>query len=76
MMKSAVRQQRYKLKQVFFDPYHLHLVRKTSPVKATSNEQWMDLVELWKTPKKMVLFLNTKLLCFVHANFASSLDVL
>jgi hypothetical protein len=58
MMKSAVRQQRYKLKHEFFDPFPLHLVRKTSPVKSTSNEQWMALVESWKTPKKMVIFLN------------------
>jgi hypothetical protein len=61
-MKSAVRQQRYKLKRDFFDPFPIHLVRKTSPVKQTSNERWMALVELWKTPKKMVLFLKTKLL--------------
>ncbi|XP_066374521.1 uncharacterized protein [Miscanthus floridulus] len=54
MMKSAVRQQRHKLKQQFFDHIPLHLVPKTSPVKSTSNEDWIELVELWKTPKKMV----------------------
>ncbi|KAG2579831.1 hypothetical protein PVAP13_6NG278501 [Panicum virgatum] len=43
MMQSAVRQQRYKLKKDFFDSVPLHLVRKTSPVKVTSNEQWIDL---------------------------------
>lgn len=37
MMKSAVRQWRHKLKQVHFDPFPLHLVRKTSPVKSTSD---------------------------------------
>ncbi|CAL4991160.1 unnamed protein product [Urochloa decumbens] len=53
MMKNAVRQQRYKLKKEFFDPFPLHSVTKTSPVKEMSNEQWIELVESWKTPKKM-----------------------
>ncbi|CAL5006624.1 unnamed protein product [Urochloa decumbens] len=43
MMKNAVRQQRYKLKKEFFDPFPLHSVRKTSPVKEMSNEQWIEL---------------------------------
>ena len=47
MMKSAVRQQRHWLKKDDFDPFPLHLVSKTSPIKSTSNEQWMDLVESW-----------------------------
>lgn len=42
MMKSAVRQQRHKLKQQYFDPFPLHLVPKTSPVKSTSNEEWIE----------------------------------
>ncbi|CAM0146362.1 unnamed protein product [Urochloa decumbens] len=53
MMKNAVRQQRYKLKKEFFDPFPLHSVTETSPVKEMSNEQWIELVESWKTPKKM-----------------------
>ncbi|XP_039803998.1 uncharacterized protein LOC120668141 [Panicum virgatum] len=53
MMQSAVRQQRYKLKKDFFDSVPLHLVRKTSPVKVMSNEQWIDLVDSWMTPQKM-----------------------
>ncbi|CAL5094460.1 unnamed protein product [Urochloa decumbens] len=52
MMKNAVRQQRYKLKKEFFDPFPLHSVSTTS-VKEMSNEQWIELVETWKTPKKM-----------------------
>jgi hypothetical protein len=52
MMKSAVRQQRYRLKQEYFDPFPLHLVPKTSPVKSMSNEKWLQLVESWKSPKK------------------------
>ncbi|KAK3129041.1 hypothetical protein QOZ80_6BG0470640 [Eleusine coracana subsp. coracana] len=56
MMKTAVRNWRYKLnklKQDHFDPFPLHLVTKTSPVKSTSDAQRMELVEMWKTPKKM-----------------------
>ncbi|XP_039771805.1 uncharacterized protein LOC120639962 [Panicum virgatum] len=53
MMKSAVRQQRHRLKKDHFDPFPLHLVSKTSPIKSTSNEQWMELVESWKSPNKM-----------------------
>ncbi|CAD6267467.1 unnamed protein product [Miscanthus lutarioriparius] len=56
MMKSAVRQQRYRLKQEYFDPFPLHLVTKTS-LKCMTNEQWIKLLELWKSPKKMVCFL-------------------
>uniref|UniRef100_A0A0E0BAU9 Uncharacterized protein n=1 Tax=Oryza glumipatula TaxID=40148 RepID=A0A0E0BAU9_9ORYZ len=53
MMKSAIRQQRHRLKEDYFDPFPLHLVTKTSPVKSTSDEDWLKLVESWKTPKKM-----------------------
>ncbi|WVZ71512.1 hypothetical protein U9M48_020091 [Paspalum notatum var. saurae] len=54
MMKKALRQQRYRLKKQYFDPFPLHLVRKTSPIKSTSDDQWNDLVEHWKGPKKML----------------------
>jgi len=54
MMKIAIRQQRHQLKEEYFDPFPLHQVTKTSPVKATTNEDWLKLVESWKTPKKMV----------------------
>jgi hypothetical protein len=64
MMKAVVRQQRYKLKQTYFYPFPLHMVTKTSLLKFMSNEQWNDLVDLWKNPKKMVcFFVNTKLAC-------------
>ncbi|KAG2583020.1 hypothetical protein PVAP13_6KG196806 [Panicum virgatum] len=60
MMKSAVRQQRHKLKKDFFDPFPLHLVPKTSPVKSTTNDEWIALVEMWKNPKKWRLVKRTK----------------
>ncbi|KAL5668367.1 hypothetical protein ACJX0J_020588, partial [Zea mays] len=42
MMKNAIRQQRYRLKKKFFDPFPLHLVTKTSPIRSMSNEEWND----------------------------------
>ncbi|CAN6203775.1 unnamed protein product [Urochloa humidicola] len=45
MMNNAVRQQRHRLKKEFFNPFPLHLVMKTSPIKCMSDEQWLDLVE-------------------------------
>jgi hypothetical protein len=61
MMKKAVRQQRYNLKKEFFDPFPLHRVTSTSPVECMSDEQWIELRDSWKTPKKMVcLFLKSK----------------
>ncbi|CAN6216561.1 unnamed protein product [Urochloa humidicola] len=53
MMKDAVRQQRHKLKKDYFDPFPLHLVSRTSPIKSMSNDQWIALVESWKSPKKI-----------------------
>lgn len=54
MMKRAVRQQRYKLKKNYFNPYPLHLVLKKSPVATMTDPQWLELVEHWKDEKKMV----------------------
>jgi hypothetical protein len=39
IMKTDVHQQRYRLKQTYFDPFPLHMVTKTSPLKFMSNEQ-------------------------------------
>jgi hypothetical protein len=55
MMKTAVRQQRHRLKEKFFDPFPLHLVTRTSPMNLpTSDDEWLRLVEAWKKPEKMV----------------------
>ena len=56
MLKGAIRQQRYRLKQKYFDPFPLNLVMKTSPVRSMTDEQWNELVESWKDAKKMVHF--------------------
>ena len=80
MMKSAVRQQRHNLKKDFFDPFPLHLVTKTSPVKSTSNDEWIALVEMWKNPKKngMSPYNQTLPLHMIHchmSNMYSAYDV-
>jgi hypothetical protein len=54
MMKSAVRQQRYRLKQEYFDPFPLHLVTKTSPLKCLTNEQSIQL--FMEESKKVGMF--------------------
>jgi hypothetical protein len=54
MLKRAVRQQRHKLKQKYFDAFPLHLVPKTSPVSSMSDGQWDTLVAYWKNENKMV----------------------
>jgi len=66
MMKTAVRQQRYKLKKAYFDPFPLHLVRKTSPTKSMTNEQWNDLVESWKNPNNIVCFITKNQTLALH----------
>jgi hypothetical protein len=45
MMKTAIHQQRYRLKHTSFDPFPLHMVMKTSLLKCMSNEQWNRLVD-------------------------------
>jgi hypothetical protein len=55
MMKTAVHQQRHRLKENFVDPFPLHLVTRTSPMNTpTSDDEWLRLVEAWKKPKKLV----------------------
>jgi hypothetical protein len=55
MMKTAVHQQRHRLKEKFFDPFPLHLVTRTSPKNPpTSDDEWLRLVKAWKKPEKMV----------------------
>uniref|UniRef100_A0A8R7Q767 Uncharacterized protein n=1 Tax=Triticum urartu TaxID=4572 RepID=A0A8R7Q767_TRIUA len=51
MLKRATRQKRYRPKKEYFDP-HPHLVRITSPVPSMTDDQWNELVESWKGPKK------------------------
>uniref|UniRef100_A0A0E0LTE8 Transposase Tnp1/En/Spm-like domain-containing protein n=1 Tax=Oryza punctata TaxID=4537 RepID=A0A0E0LTE8_ORYPU len=53
MMKKAVRQHRYHLKRIFFNPFPLHLGTKSSPTKSMTDTQWSELVKSWASEKKM-----------------------
>ncbi|KAM0911326.1 hypothetical protein ACQ4PT_013537 [Festuca glaucescens] len=51
LMKQQ-RNQRYYLKKIYFDPFPLKEVRRTSPVERMNGEQWCDLVDSWADPRK------------------------
>ncbi|CAD6333127.1 unnamed protein product [Miscanthus lutarioriparius] len=53
MMKKAVRQHRYHLK-MYFNPYQLYLVRKTS-LKSMTDTQWSELVKSWPSEKMLIV---------------------
>ena len=61
MMKPAVHQHQYRLKQKYFNPFPLNLVKIISPIKSMVDDQWNAFVESWKNPKKMVHLLKTLL---------------
>lgn len=76
MMKKGIRQQRYKLKKKYYDPYPLHLVPKKTPVKSMNDVQWLNLVDHWKSENKMVTSCHTlsfKLSCTCHMCLRSKL---
>ena len=64
MMKKAIRRHRYHLKRLYFNPFLLHLVRKSSPLRN-------ELIESWATPKKMVCFVLK--VCLLYANLDACL---
>ncbi|OEL21266.1 hypothetical protein BAE44_0017715 [Dichanthelium oligosanthes] len=47
MMKSALRQQGYRVKKKHFDPFPVHLVRKTTSIKLMTNMN--SGLTLWST---------------------------
>jgi hypothetical protein len=54
MLRSAVKQQRHRLKKKYFDGVPANEIRTTSPVSTMSDEQWRALVAKWTDPKNMV----------------------
>ncbi|XP_072148504.1 uncharacterized protein [Setaria viridis] len=53
VMRSGVRQRRYRLKQKYFNGVSANEISKTSPVNCMSDEQWRALVAKWSDPKNM-----------------------
>ena len=54
VMKSAVRQRRYRLKKKYFNGVPANEIRTTSPMANMTDEQWRELVAKWNDPKNMV----------------------
>ena len=54
MMRSAVKNQRYRLKQKYFNGIPANEVTTTSPVPYMTDAQWKALVGKWSDPKNMV----------------------
>lgn len=51
VMKSVVRQRRYRLKKKYFNGVPANEIRTTSPVANMIDEQWRELVAKWNDPK-------------------------
>ncbi|KAL5657747.1 hypothetical protein ACJX0J_030910, partial [Zea mays] len=51
VMMCVQRQMRYKLKKAYFNGVAADKVRTTSPLSTMTDEQWMQLVNMWSTPK-------------------------
>jgi hypothetical protein len=54
MMRSAIKNHRYRLKKKYFNGVPANEIRTTSPVDYMSNAQWRDLIAKWSDPKNMV----------------------
>jgi len=54
MLRSGVRQVRYRLKQKYFIDVPTNEIRTTSPIGCMTDEQWKQLVAKWSNPKNMV----------------------
>jgi len=74
MLRSAVKNQRYRLKQKYFNGVPAKEIRTTSPVSYMTDEQWRALVAKWSDPKNMV-WVSCHIL-FFHYTFAKDLRIL
>lgn len=74
MLRSAVKNQRYRLKQKYFNGVPANEISTTSPVSYMTDEQWRALVAKWSDPKNMV-WVSCHIL-FFHYKFAKDLRIL
>lgn len=74
MLRSAVKNQRYRLKQKYFNGVPTNEIRTTSLVSYMTDEQWRALVAKWSDPKNMV-WVSCHIL-FFHYKFAKDLRIL
>jgi len=54
MLRSGVRQMRYRLKNKYFNGKPTNEIPTTSPVACMSDAEWRVLVAKWCNPKNMV----------------------
>ena len=74
MLRSAVKNQRYRLKQKYFNGVPANEISTTSLVSYMTDEQWRALVAKWSDPKNMV-WVSCHIL-FFHYTFAKDLRIL
>lgn len=74
MLRSAVKNQRYRLKQKYFNGVPANEISTTSHVSYMTDEQWRALVAKWSDPKNMV-WVSCHIL-FFHYKFAKDLRIL
>jgi hypothetical protein len=68
MMRTVVKNQRYRLKAKYFNGVPANEIRTTSPVDFMTDEEWRALVAKWSDPKNMVCYL------FIYSSFSNSLQ--
>jgi len=74
MLCSAVKNQRYHLKQKYFNGVPANEVRTTSLVQYMTDEEWTALVAKWSDPKNMVCISFD--MFFFHNQFPKDLLIL
>ncbi|AQK41907.1 hypothetical protein ZEAMMB73_Zm00001d024716 [Zea mays] len=62
LMRCNQRQMSYKLKKAYFNGVAADKVRTTSPLSTMIDEQWMQLVNMWSTPKHKDKCVNNKVI--------------
>ena len=71
LMRTVIKNQRYRLKAKYFNGVAANEVPTTSPVSYMTDEQWKALVAKWTDPKNMVR-VSCHILLF-HIQFAQDL---
>jgi hypothetical protein len=70
VMRSLVKNQRYKLKKQYFNGVPANEITRTSPVDFMTDVEWRELVAFWSDPKNMVHSF------FIFPNFSKSLQMI
>jgi len=74
MLRSVQRQERYRLKAIYFNGVPANQISTTSPVAKLTDAQWRALVVHWSDPKNMVCV--SCQIFFLHNLFTKDLVIL